>query len=99
MSNTLRRETISDNLITEQIFYKLLNYTLANVKDQDNISQVEVVNLLLPKKISNLTISKVVNVLIPNAKATAGSIASLVRHIKNKHNLIDELLQDIGEDF
>lgn len=100
MSSTIsRRQTISDNMINEQTFYKLLNYTLTKVKDVNNINQTEIVNILVPKKLSNITIAKVVNVLIPEAKATKGSIASLIKHIKNKTSLLDELLQEIGGDI
>lgn len=97
MHNTLRRETISDNLITSEILFKLLNYVLSKVDDADNMSQTEIVNVLLPKKLSNITIAKIINILLPNAQATKGSVASLIRHIKSKGSMIDELLKDIGE--
>lgn len=97
MSNIMRRQTISDNLINDKIFEKLLNFTLANVKDQNNMSQIEIVNLLLPKKISNVTIARVINILLPNASATKGSVASLVNRIRGKNDLITELLQDLED--
>lgn len=97
MFNTTRRETISDSLITNDIFLKLLNFVLSKANDVDNLSQTEIVNILLPKKISNVTMAKVINALLPDAQATKGSIASLIRHIKSKDTLIDELLKDIGD--
>ncbi len=100
MSNTVsRRQTISDSLIDTETFYKLLNYTLTKVKDVNAVTQTEIVNILLPKKLSNITIAKVINVLLPEARATKGSIASLIKHIRSKNSLLDELLQDIGSDI
>lgn len=97
MHNTLRRQTISDNLITADILQKLIEYTLNNVQDVMDFSQVEIVKLLLPKKLSNITIARIINELLPQAHATKGSVASLIRHIKSKDSLLDELLKEIGD--
>lgn len=100
MSDTMtRRKTISDSLIDANTFYKLLNFTLTKVKDINDLKQTEIVSILLPKKLSNVTIAKVINTLIPVARATKGSVASLVRYIKGKSTLLDELLQDLGDDI
>ncbi|MCM1324190.1 MAG: hypothetical protein NC218_08505 [Acetobacter sp.] len=97
MSNTVRRQVISDNLIDTQVFCRLLNYTLSQVKDVDNMSQIEITKVLLPKRLSNVTIAKIINTLLPEASATKGSVASIVKNIRNNNNLLDELLQDIGD--
>ena len=50
---------------------------------------------MLDMNLSNETIAKIVNNMLPNAKATKGSIASLIKHIRNGNDLLKELLEEI----
>ena len=95
MMTKSRRQTISDNLITPEIQEKIAVKVLEKVEDIYDISQTELVKIMLDMKLANETIAKVVNNILPNAHATKGSIASLVRHIRNKNNLLDELLKEL----
>lgn len=90
-----RRQTISDNLITPEIQEKIAVKVYEKVEDVYNFSQVEIVKIMLNMKLANKTIAKIVNKMLPNAKATEGSIASLIKHIRNSNNLLDELLSEL----
>jgi len=90
-----RRQTISDSLITPEMQEKIAVKVLEKVENIYDISQIELVRIMLDMKLANETIAKVVNNILPNAHATRGSIASLVRHIRNKNNLLDELLKEL----
>lgn len=74
---------------------KIAVKVLEKVENIYDISQIELVRIMLDMKLANETIAKVVNNILPNAHATRGSIASLVRHIRNKNNLLDELLKEL----
>lgn len=95
MMTKSRRQTISDSLITSEMQKKIAVKVLEKVEDIYNISQIELVRIMLDMKLANETIAKVVNNILPNARATRGSIASLVRHIRDKNNLLDELLKEL----
>ena len=41
--------------------------------------------------------SKLINAVIPNAKATSNSVAAIVNTIRKENQKVDELLQDIEE--
>lgn len=90
-----RRQTISDNLITPEIQEKITIKVYEKVEDVYNFSQLEIVKIMLDMKLSNETIAKIVNKMLPNAHATKGSIASLIKHIRNSNSLLDELLEEL----
>lgn len=92
-----RRQTISDNLITPEIQDKIAVKLYEQVEDVYNISQIEIVKLMLDMKLANETIAKIVNKMLPNAHATKGSIASLIKHIRNGNNLLNELLEGLEQ--
>ena len=50
---------------------------------------------MLDMKLANETMAKIVNKMLPNAHATKGSIASLIKHIRNGNNLLNELLEGL----
>lgn len=93
-----RRKTISDNLITSEVYDKLLGYTCAQLEDVD-ITQRNIINILLPMKISNATIARLINDLIPEAKATAGSVASQIRFINKSSSDLDELVSMLDKEL
>ena len=90
-----RRQTISDNLITPEIQEKIAIKLYEQVEDVYSISQIELVKLMLDMKLANETMAKIVNKMLPNAHATKGSIASLIKHIRNGNNLLNELLEGL----
>lgn len=95
MMTKSRRQTISDNLITPEIQEKIAVKLYEQVEDVYNISQIELVNLMLNMKLANETMAKIVNKMIPDAHATKGSIASLIKHIRNGNDLLNELLEGL----
>ena len=87
-----RRKTIKDKYITTEIFIKLVNKfsTL-------HATRKEIVSKLMDIGISNNIIAQVINVVIPDAKATSNSVAAIVNTIRKEDKRVDELLKDIEE--
>ena len=94
-----RRKTISDRNVTDEILDRIIMHIYSVLEDVNDIHQKDLVEILLPLNLSNKTIAKICNMLVPNAKATTGSIASLIRYIKGytkeDNELINELLDKI----
>lgn len=94
-----RRKTISDRNITDEILDRIIMHVYSVLEDVNDIHQKDLVEILLPLNLSNKTIAKICNMLVSDAKATAGSIASLIRYIKGytkeDNELINELLDKI----
>ena len=94
-----KRKIIMDRDITPAIFEKLKKKC---VQDSYTISQKSIIEILYPLGISNVTISRVINELLPEAKSTQGSVASMIRFIKNQYsskqmaNELDRLLNSEG---
>lgn len=93
------RETISDRLIDESIVGKIINKVYKSVDNPYDIGQQDIIKVLLPLKLSNVTIARVINEMIPNSKATQGSVASLIKFMNSKNKLLDELLDKLTEDL
>ena len=95
LNKITRRQTISDNLITPEIQDKIAMKVYEKVENVYDLSQIEIVKIMLDMKLSNETIAKIVNKMIPKAHATKGSVASLIKHIRNGNNLLNELLEEL----
>lgn len=93
------RKVIEDKLITEEILGKIIAKVYATVSNPYDIGQQDIVSACIPLKLSNATIARVINEMIPNSKATVGSIASLIRFMNNKKKLLDELLIELEKDL
>lgn len=93
-----RRKVIPDSMITEDVYSELLSFVCVKLDKVEKPTQGNIIDLLIPLKICNATIAKIVNDVIPNAKATQGSIASLIKSRKTSKSLVDELLNKIEED-
>lgn len=91
-SKRQRRKTIKDKYITTEVFIKLVNKCLTL-----HPSRKEIVSKLMDIGISNNIIAQVINVVIPDAKATSNSVASIVNNIRKENLKVDELLQNIEE--
>lgn len=87
-----RRKTIKDKYITTEVFIKLVNKcsTLRPTRK-------EIVSKLMDIGISNNIMAQVINAVIPDAKATSNSVASIVNNIRKENLKVDELLKDIEE--
>lgn len=99
MTTLNRRKVIQDRYVTDDIFQRLLYMVCTKLQDKE-ITQHAIIQAALPCKLSNGTIARIINELIPSAKATRGSVASQIRLInKPKNNPVDELLILIEENM
>lgn len=93
----VRRKTISDELITEEILGKLIEKVYSECKEPCAITQLEVVSILLNYKIGNKTIARVVKEILPDSKVTTGSVASLIKYIRQGDDLLNELINSLED--
>lgn len=96
----MKTKVIRDSMITDEIFDKLIGKVYVELADKD-ITQMNIYNVLHPLKISNTTIAKVINILIPDARATANSIQSLLTSKKKQRSnpMLDELLSELDKEL
>ena len=98
-----KRKVIEDKLITPQVFSAIVTKVYSEVENIYQIKKREVINILLPLHLGNKTIARVINEVIPNAKATQGSVASMIRFMNNnkqnseQQQLINMLLEELKE--
>lgn len=99
-----KRKVIDDKLITPQVFDLLTTKVYASVENIYNIKQKEVIDILRPMHISNKTIARVINSVVPYARATQGSVASMIRFLDNQKKseqqiLVDNLIKELENEF
>ena len=96
--NTVRRKTINDNLITQDIIDKLVIYTYEHLEDIYEFSQADIVKTLISKttRLSNVTIARVIRAMLPESGATANSVNVIINRLKKRSNEIDELLNELN---
>lgn len=96
--NTVRRKTINDSLITQDIIDKLVIYTYEHLENIYEFSQTDIVNTLISKtaKLSNFTIARVIRAMLPKSGATANSVNVIINRLKKRSNEIDELLNELN---
>lgn len=98
-----KRRVIPDKQITPHLFDLLLAKVYYNSPDPENITQADVINTLYDKNISNETMAKVINYMIPKAKATQGSVASMIRFLRKKNDkrqsLADMLIKELEDEL
>ena len=96
--NTMRRKTINDSLITQDIIDKLVIYTYEHLEDIYEFSQADIVKTLISKttKLSNVTIARVIRAMLPESGATANSVNVIINRLKKRSNEIDELLNELN---
>ena len=100
MAALSKRKTISDKMINEELYAKAL-YNLCSKLERDNIevTQHNIIKILLPMKFSNTMIAVFINDLIPEANATRGSVATQINYLKRKRNETEMLLDEIEKGF
>ena len=96
--NTVRRKTINDSLITQDIIDKLVIYTYEHLEDIYEFSQADIVKTLISKttKLSNVTIARVIRAMLPESGATANSVNVIINRLKKRSNEIDELINELN---
>ena len=96
--NTIRRKTINDSLITQDIVDKLVIYIYEHLENIYEFSQADIVKTLISKtsKLSNVTIARVIRAMLPESGATANSVNVIINRLKKRSNEIDELLNELN---
>ena len=96
--NAVRRKTINDSLITQDIIDKLVIYTYEHLEDIYEFSQADIVETLISKttRLSNVTIARVIRAMLPESGATANSVNVIINRLKKRSNEIDELLNELN---
>ena len=100
MAALSKRKIISDKMINEELYAKAL-YNLCSKLERDNIevTQHNIIKILLPMKFSNTMIAVFINDLITEANATRGSVATQINYLKRKRNETEMLLEEIEKGF
>lgn len=97
---TSRRKTFSDNEISKEVFNKLIDKVFDKfVLEEIELTQQNIIKILLPLKISNNMIAKVIKEMIPDSNPTAGSVASQIRLLAKRNNRDLELLDLIEKEL
>lgn len=99
-----KRKVIEDRLITPQVFDLLVTKVYSEVENIYQIKQKEVIDILLPMHIGNKTIARVINTVVPYAKATQGSVASMIRFLDNaksnaQEEMVSMLVKELEQEF
>ena len=100
MTGTTRRKTISDDEITKEILDIIIGKMFEKfTKEQIGLTQQNIIKTLLPLKLSNKMIARVIKELIPDSNPSAGSVAIQIRNINKKKNTTQQLLDLIEKEL
>ena len=100
MTGTTRRKTIADNEITKEILDIIMEKMFEKfTKEEIELSQQNIIKTLLPLKLSNKMIARVIKELIPDSNPSAGSVAIQIRNINKKKNTTQQLLDLIEREL
>ena len=100
MTGTTRRKTISDDEITKEILDIIMGKMFEKfTKEEIELTQQNIIQTLLPLKLSNKMIAKVIKELIPDSNPSAGSVAIQIRNINRKRNTTKQLLDLIEKEL
>lgn len=80
-----RRKTIPDACITIQQYESIIFKIATNLSQSDKeLSQKNIITTAMKFNLSNKMISNIINYLLPESKATSGSVASMIKFIRNQ---------------
>ena len=100
MTGTTIRKTIADNEITKEILDIIMEKMFEKfTKEEIELSQQNIIKTLLPLKLSNKMIARVIKELIPDSNPSAGSVAIQIRNINKKKNTTQQLLDLIEKEL
>lgn len=100
MTETIRRKTISDNEITKEILDKIMSKMFEKFTHEElELTQQNIIKTLLPLKLSNNMIAKVIKEFIPDSNPSAGSVAIQIRNINKKRSTTQQLLDLIEKEL
>lgn len=99
-SKSARRKTINDSEVTAEIFNKITDKLIDKfLTSGDELSQHNIIKSLLPLKLSNNMIARIIKFLLPDSNPTSGSVASQIKAMERKSNQSQELLDLIEREL
>ena len=100
MTEVTRRKTISDDEITKEILDKIMNKMFEKfTREELELTQQNIIKTLLPLKLSNNMIAKIIKEFIPDSNPSAGSVAIQTRNINKKRSTTQQLLDLIEKEL
>jgi len=94
-----RRKTIPDECITLEQYKNILGRVCETIMlDDDELSQKNIIRVALKYNMSNKLIAQMINYLLPNAKATSGSVASMIKFMRNQEIKLQEFKDLLEQD-
>ena len=100
MTEATRRKTISDYEITKEILDKIMNKMFEKfTREELELTQQNIIKTLLPLKLSNNMIAKIIKEFIPDSNPSAGSVAIQIRNINKKRSATQQLLDLIEKEL
>lgn len=100
MTEATRRKTISDGEITREILDKIMSKMFEKfTREELELTQQNIIKTLLPLKLSNNMIAKVIKEFIPDSNPSAGSVAIQIRNINKKRSTTQQLLDLIEKEL
>ena len=100
MTEVTRRKTISDDEITKEILDKIMNKMFEKfTREELELTQQNIIKTLLPLKLSNNMIAKIIKEFIPDSNPSAGSVAIQIRNINKKRSTTQQLLDLIEKEL
>ena len=97
---TTRRKTIADSEITKEVLNKIMDKMFEKfTREELELSQQNIIKTLLPLKLSNNMIAKIIKEFIPDSHPSAGSVAIQIRNINKKKNTTQQLLDLIEKEL
>ena len=79
---------IKEKHLTQEVLNKTV-FDIYNINKDNQITQYGIYKILRPRNYTNGAIAKVINYLIPDAKATGNSVAQLAFYFKRKEQLLE----------
>ena len=100
MIGVTRRKTIADSQITKEVLDIIMGKMFEKfTKEEIELTQQNIIKTLLPLRLSNKMIAKIIKELIPDSNPSAGSVAIQIRNINKKKNTTQQLLDLIEKEL
>ena len=100
MTEITRRKTIADSEITKEVLDRIMDKMFEKfTREELELSQQNIIKTLLPLKLSNNMIAKIIKEFIPDSNPSAGSVAIQIRNINKKKNTTQQLLDLIEKEL
>ena len=100
MTGVTRRKTIADSEITKEVLDVIMGKMFEKfTKEEIELTQQNIIKTLLPLKLSNKMIARVIKELIPDSNPSAGSVAIQIRNMNKKKNTTQQLLDLIEKEL